>query len=60
MAVLFEIVIFTAAQQDYADFIIDQLDRSRSLIRHRLYRQHCILQHRGCVKDLAALGRNLA
>ena len=36
----YEIVIFTAAMQDYADWIVDGID-SRGSIRHRLYRQHC-------------------
>ena len=39
MAKYYEVVIFTAALQDYADWIIDRLDSNRS-ITHRLYRQH--------------------
>ena len=37
----YEIVVFTAAEQDYADDVIDQLDK-QGLIKHRLYRQHAI------------------
>ena len=33
----YEIVIFTAAMQDYADWIVDGID-SRCSIKHRLYR----------------------
>lgn len=40
LSTYFEIVIFTAASQDYADWILDVLDSSRELIQHRLYRQH--------------------
>lgn len=36
----FEIVIFTAAMQDYADWIVDGIDH-RGNVKHRLYRQHC-------------------
>jgi CTD small phosphatase-like protein 2 len=36
----FEIVIFTAASQDYADWILDVLDSPREMIKYRLYRQH--------------------
>ena len=36
----FEIVIFTAAMQDYADWIIDGIDHKGN-VKHRLYRQHC-------------------
>jgi CTD small phosphatase-like protein 2 len=59
MSTKFEIVIFTAAQQDYADFILDQLDPQHTLIKHRLYRQHCYFYGRMCIKDLNKLGRSL-
>lgn len=54
----FEIVVFTAAVQDYADWILDDLDSSR-VVKHRLYRQHTIPA--GCLflKDLSNLGRKL-
>jgi len=39
MAKYYEIVIFTAATQDYADWVIDKIDPHRH-ISHRLYRQH--------------------
>ena len=38
MAKLYEIVIFTAAHQTYANFILDKLDKDGNLIQHRLYR----------------------
>ena len=38
MATLFEVVIFTAADQMWADFILDKLDPAKALIKHRLYR----------------------
>lgn len=40
----FEIIIFTAAQKDYADFILDLLD-TQKVIAHRFYREHCLMQH---------------
>jgi len=39
LANYFEIVVFTAAEQEYADSILDILD-TENLINHRLYRQH--------------------
>lgn len=42
MGKIFEIVVFTASRQDYADVVIDKLDPERNLIDHRLYRQHCL------------------
>lgn len=39
----FEIIIFTASRQDYADIIINKIDPEGKHIAHRLYRQHCNL-----------------
>ncbi len=39
MSTYYEIVIFTAATQDYADWVIDKID-PKHYISHRLYRQH--------------------
>lgn len=41
MSKYFELIIFTAAIQDYADWAIDQID-PYNLIKHRLYRQHAV------------------
>eukprot|EP00826_Nyctotherus_ovalis_P006297 TRINITY_DN11477_c0_g1_i1.p5 TRINITY_DN11477_c0_g1~~TRINITY_DN11477_c0_g1_i1.p5 ORF type:complete len:118 (-),score=18.90 TRINITY_DN11477_c0_g1_i1:14-367(-) len=59
MANYYEIVIFTTALQDYADWALDQLD-FRGSIRYRLYRQHAIPYNGGYIKDLSRLGRSLA
>lgn len=56
---LFEVVIFTASMQDYADEIIDRIDEQR-LISHRLYRQHATFLDDAFVKDLSKLGRCLS
>ena len=55
----YELVIFTAARQDYADWVLDRLDTD-NLISHRLYRQHVSnLDDGGYLKDLALIGRPL-
>ena len=65
----YEIVIFTAAMQDYADWIINGIDH-RGNIKYRLYRQHCkreippqtdgeIEQGFQSVKDLRLIGRDI-
>lgn len=54
----YELVIFTAATQDYADWVIDQIDPGR-LIHHRIYRQHALPWGPIFVKDLSRLGREL-
>lgn len=60
MSKIFEIVIFTAALEDYANFILNQLDPTNELIQHRLYRQHCDRLSTGLIKDLSKLGRLLS
>ena len=59
MTKLYEIVIFTAAAKDYADFILNYIDKDRGYIDHRLYRQHCQYDDGVYVKDLTRLGRDL-
>jgi len=54
----YELVIFTAATQDYADWVIDQIDPER-LVHHRLYRQHALPWGPLFAKDLSRLGRDL-
>lgn len=35
---LYEIVVFTAGVQEYADMILDHIDPERTIIKKRLYR----------------------
>ena len=60
MSQIFEVCIFTAAAQDYADFILNYIEKDNKYIDHRMYRQHCIHEDGIYVKDLSLLGRNLA
>eukprot|EP00744_Colponema_vietnamica_P004944 GILI01007312.1.p1 GENE.GILI01007312.1~~GILI01007312.1.p1 ORF type:complete len:591 (+),score=119.68 GILI01007312.1:311-2083(+) len=59
MSKVYEVVIFTAATQDYADWVLDQID-PKGFISHRLYRQHAIPYGSIFVKDLSRLGRDLS
>ena len=54
----YEIVIFTAALQKYADLVINSIDPN-NVISYRLYRQHTISIGNSNVKDLTKLGRDL-
>jgi len=38
----YEVIVFTASHQWYADVILDYIDPEHKLIQHRLYRDHCI------------------
>jgi CTD small phosphatase-like protein 2 len=53
----FQVIVFTASHQTYADAILDYLDPNHELIQYRMYRQHCILTKEGYyVKDLRVIG----
>jgi len=56
----FEIVVFTASQQAYADKVLNALDPEGTYIRHRLYRQHCTEMRGAFFKELGLLGRPLS
>ena len=38
LARFYEIAVFTAGEQTYADAVLDYLDEGREMIKHRLYR----------------------
>ena len=58
MSKVFEIVIFTAAIQEYADWAINQID-PEGYISHKLYRQHTLPCGPVHIKDLSRIGRDL-
>ena len=58
MSEFYEIVVFTAALQDYADWVLDQIDPNRH-IKFRLYRQHALPHGTNYIKDLSRIGRPL-
>ena len=54
LASMYEICVFTAGEKDYADAILDFIDPDRAIIKHRLYRHHCIKPENSVyVKDLS-------
>lgn len=55
----YEVVIFTAGLQEYADWVLDQLD-TEGHITHRLYRQHGLPTGNYYTKDLSRTGRDLS
>lgn len=56
---IFEVVIFTASLQEYANPILDEIDAEKK-IKYRLYRDHCIkIEKDKYIKNLNLLGRDL-
>jgi len=58
----FDIVVFTASKQSYADQLLNYLDPSGEIIKptHRLFREHCIFFRGNYLKNLLVLQRNMA
>ena len=53
LSTIYEICVFTAGEKDYADAILDFIDEDREIIKHRLYRNHCVkAAPRVYIKDL--------
>ena len=56
---IFEVVIFTASMQEYANPILDEIDAEKK-IKYRLFRDHCIkVEKDKYIKNLNLLGRDL-
>lgn len=49
---LYEIIVFTAGVQEYADKILDQIDPEKKIIKKRMYRTDCIQLQEFFIKDL--------
>ena len=58
MAKYFELIIFTAASEDYADIVLNELDKNK-VIKYKLYRKHTEQINGIFVKDLKKIGRDL-
>lgn len=53
-----EIIVFTASAPEYANKIIDQIDKKRELFSFRLFRDHCYQTDKGFyIKDLRIISR---
>ena len=55
----YELIVFTAATQDYGDLLIDAIEENNVYFEHRFYRQHTIIIGNDFVKDLTRIGRPL-
>jgi Dullard-like phosphatase family protein len=55
----YEMIVFTAATQDYGDLLIDNIEENNLYFEHRFYRQHTVIIGNDFVKDLRRIGRPL-
>lgn len=56
----YNLVVFTASIQAYADPMIDWLEQDRKYFAQRFYRQHCTQTSLGYVKDLAIVDSDMS
>ena len=52
---MYEILVFTAGEKDYADPILDYIDQNNVLFKKRLYRTDCIKLENFYIKDLGII-----
>jgi CTD small phosphatase-like protein 2 len=55
----YEIIVFTAATKEYADPIIDAIEKEEKYFDYRLYRNHTNVLENDFVKDISLIGRDL-
>ena len=56
---LYELIVFTSSEKDYADSVIEAIEKERTYFDHVFYRQHTIIVGNDFVKDLTRIGRPL-
>lgn len=56
----YNLVVFTASVQEYADPVIDWLEQERKFFSGRYYRQHCTYRHGAFIKDLTSVEPDLS
>mmetsp|Transcript_99194 Transcript_99194/g.145068 ORF Transcript_99194/g.145068 Transcript_99194/m.145068 type:complete len:343 (+) Transcript_99194:293-1321(+) len=54
----FEVVVFTASLDKYANPVLDLMERNApNSVHFRLFREHCVLTNGALVKDITRMGR---
>lgn len=56
----YNLVVFTASVQEYADPVIDWLEQERQYFSGRYYRQHCTYRNGAYIKDLSSVEPDLS
>ena len=55
----YEIISFTSATREYADVIINEIEKKRSFFDFKFYREHCLIYKDTFVKDISRIGRDI-
>ena len=55
----YEIISFTSATREYADVIINEIEKNRKFFDHKFYREHTIIYKDTFVKDISRIGRDI-
>lgn len=56
----YNLVVFTASVQEYADPVVDWLELERKYFSGRYYRQHCTYRNGAYIKDLSSVEPDLS
>lgn len=56
----YNLVVFTASVQEYADPVIDWLESEKKFFSARYYRQHCTFRQGAYIKDLSSVEPDLS
>ena len=55
----YELIIFTSATNDYAEPLLNSIEKTKKIFDHKLFRQHTIVYNNEIVKDISKIGRPL-
>jgi Dullard-like phosphatase family protein len=55
----YELIIFTSATPEYADPLLQAIEKGQKIFDYKLYRQHTIIYDNEIIKDISKLGRSL-
>ena len=55
----YEIISFTSATREYADVIINEIEKKRNFFDYKFYREHCVIYKDTFVKDISRIGRDI-
>ena len=54
-----EIILFSEAEQEYVDLIVDSIEAKNKYFDYKLYKQHTVFMKNKYLKDLSRIGRPL-